>query len=58
MIRRLLEYAIGRQLTYRDRFAVEELFEEAEGNGFKTRDIIVAICKSEVFQDGSPKKEN
>jgi mono/diheme cytochrome c family protein len=52
VIRRLLSYAIGRQLTYRDRFAVEELFEEAEDNDFKMRDVIVAICKSEVFKDG------
>jgi hypothetical protein len=58
MIRRLLSYGIGRTLTYRDRFAVEELFEEAEDNDFKMRDIIVSICKSDVFQDGSPTKED
>lgn len=58
MIRRLLSYSIGRKLTYRDRFAVEELFDQAEGNDFKMRDIIVSICKSEVFKDGSPTKED
>lgn len=58
VIRRLLSYGIGRTLTYRDRFAVEALFEEAKENDFKMRDIIVSICKSEVFKDGSPKKED
>lgn len=58
VIRRLLSYSIGRKLTYRDRFAVEELFDQAKGNGFKMRDIIVSICKSEVFKDGSPTKED
>lgn len=58
VIRRLLSYSIGRTLTYRDRFAVQALFEQAQGNDFKMRDIIVSICKSEVFKDGSPKKED
>ncbi|MEM6258880.1 MAG: DUF1592 domain-containing protein [Planctomycetota bacterium] len=58
VIRRLLSYSIGRVLTYRDRFAVEELFEKAEANDFKMRDIIVSICQSGVFKDGSPKKED
>lgn len=58
VIRRLLTYSIGRHLTYRDRFAVEELFDEAEDNGFKMRDIIVSICKSDVFKDTTSKKED
>lgn len=58
VIRRLLSYSVGRHLTYRDRFAVEELFEQAEGNDFKMRDIIVSICKSDVFRDATPKKED
>lgn len=58
VIRRLLTYGIGRHLTYRDRFAVEALFEEAEHNGFKMRDIIVSICKSDVFKDSTPTKED
>ncbi|MEO0477255.1 MAG: DUF1585 domain-containing protein, partial [Planctomycetota bacterium] len=58
MIRRLLEYAIGRRLTYMDRFAVEELCEEAEDKKYGVRDIIVSICLSDVFLDGSPTKED
>lgn len=58
VIRRLLTYSIGRHLTYRDRFAVEELFDEAERNDFKMRDIIVSICKSDVFRDLPRQKED
>lgn len=58
MIRRLLEYGIGRRLTYMDRFAVEALFEEAQDNGFGMRDIIVSICNSDVFRDVTVLKED
>jgi len=58
VIRRLLTYGIGRKLTYMDRFEVEELFEEAQDNDFKMRDIIVSICKSDVFRDVTQAKED
>jgi|GEM_PF-258024 len=58
VIRRLVSYSIGRHLTYRDRFEVQALFEQAEDNDFKMRDIIVSICQSDVFQDEAPKKED
>jgi mono/diheme cytochrome c family protein len=54
VIRRLLTYAVGRELTYRDRFAVQALFEQAEKNDFKMRDIIVSICLSDVFNGEIP----
>lgn len=58
VIRRLLSYSIGRHLTYRDRFEVQALFDQAQANDFKMRDIIVSICQSDVFQDAAPKKED
>jgi len=58
VIRRLLTYGIGRHLTYHDRFAVEALSEENEANDFGMRDIIVSICKSEVFRDRRLEKED
>ncbi|MGY8769478.1 MAG: DUF1592 domain-containing protein [Pirellulales bacterium] len=58
VIRRLLSYSIGRNLTYRDRFEVETLFDQAKGNNFAIRDIIVSICQSDVFRDTTPKKED
>lgn len=51
VLRRLLAYGIGRELTFRDRFTVETLFKQSAANGFKMRDAIVAICQSPVFQD-------
>lgn len=50
MIRRLLTYGIGRELTYRDRFAVAELHDHASGNGYRLQDMIVSICQSETFR--------
>ena len=49
-MRRLLSYGIGRELTYRDRFAVEELLQQAKQNEYKLQDMIVAICQSESFR--------
>jgi mono/diheme cytochrome c family protein len=49
VVRRLLTYSLGRELTYHDRFAVESLVKEArtEKQGF--RDIIISICQSDLF---------
>jgi hypothetical protein len=49
VVRRLLSYSIGRELNYRDRFAVEKLVEETRGGDHGMRDIIVSICKSKTF---------
>ncbi len=54
MIRRLLTYSIGRELTYRDRFAVEDLIKQTKQNEFKLQDMIVAICQSETFTGIKP----
>lgn len=51
VIRRLLSYAVGRELSYRDRFDVEDLFDQANNNGFKIRDILISICQCHVFRD-------
>lgn len=53
-IRRLLSYGIGRELTYRDRFAVKRLQQQASSNDYKLRDIIIAICQSETFRGVTP----
>ena len=50
VLRRLLRYGIGRDLTFRDRFAVEKLLRQAKENEYKLRDMIVAICQSETFR--------
>ena len=58
VVRRLLSYSIGRQLTYRDRFAVEKLVQETHSSEHGIRDMIIAICKSDLFRDVSPTKED
>lgn len=58
VIRRLLSYGIGRHLTYRDRFVVNALFEESKKKDFGMRDIVVSICKSDVFRESSPNKKD
>jgi hypothetical protein len=50
VIRRLLTYSIGRDLTYRDRYAVEELLEQSKKNEYKLQDMIIAICQSQMFR--------
>lgn len=57
VIRRLLTYGIGRPLTFRDRFTVESLLQQAKTNDYKLRDLIVAICQSKTFQ-GHPVKSS
>jgi hypothetical protein len=49
VIRRLLAYSIGRELTYFDRFGVEELLEQSKSNEYKLQDMISSICQSKVF---------
>ena len=50
VIRRLLTYAIGRELSYRDRYAVEDIFSRSKERDFLLRDMIVSICQSSVFR--------
>jgi hypothetical protein len=57
VVRRLLTYAIGRELTYLDRFAVEQLVEQAKDDDYKLRDIIIAICKSDTIRFNAAKED-
>ena len=50
LIRRFLSYGLGRELTYRDRYAVEELLEESKKNEYKLLDTISSICQSKAFK--------
>ncbi|MFK7850632.1 MAG: DUF1592 domain-containing protein [Akkermansiaceae bacterium] len=51
VIRRLLSYGIGRELTYRDRFDVEALLAEAKKSDYGFKDMIVAVCLSDSFRE-------
>ncbi len=49
VIRRLMTYGIGRELTYRDRFEVKKLLKQSQENGYKLQDLIISICHSPTF---------
>ena len=57
VVRRLLTYGMGRELTYLDRFAVEKLAQQAQGSDYRLRDIIVDICQSETFRSTGKKED-
>jgi mono/diheme cytochrome c family protein len=58
VIRRLLTYGIGRALTYHDRYAVEDLLKQSKQNEHRFQDMILTVCRSEIFRTPitSPKK--
>lgn len=58
VIRRLLTYGLGRGLTYHDRYTVEELHKQTKKAGYGFQDMIVTVCRSELFRTPitSPKK--
>ena len=50
ILRRLLTYGIGRELTTHDRFAVAEMFKESATNEHRLLDMILTICQSSLFK--------
>ena len=57
VIRRLMTYSVGRELTYRDRFEVKKLLKLAEENGYKLQDMITSVCQSPTFTGTKTKEE-
>lgn len=53
VIRRMLTYAIGRELNYRDRVDVKNILSQSRENGFLLQDIIVSVCQSSTFRGAS-----
>lgn len=51
IVRRLLSYAIGRELDWQDRPEVKRMFGELQQDGFRLRDTIIKICQSETFRN-------
>lgn len=56
VLRRLLTYGLGRELTYHDRFAIDALLEQSRKSGYRWQDLIVTICQSELFRTGAATK--
>ena len=55
VIRRLLTYALGRELTWRDRPTVDALLARSRQNDHRLRDVIVDICRTELFLGVPPR---
>lgn len=55
VVRRLLSYAIGRELEADDYFAVQSLTQAAKANGYRFQDLIVSICQSSIFRNEVPR---
>ena len=53
VLRRLLGYALGRELDWRDRFEVKRLMNESQKLDFRIRDMIVLICQSPALQQNN-----
>ncbi len=53
LVRRLFTYALGRELTWRDRSAVDDLLRATATADYPLRDLIVGICRSELFVQAS-----
>ena len=51
LVRRFLTYGLGRELTYRDRAAEEQLLEYLKRSGLGMQDMIVAVCQSPLFRE-------
>jgi hypothetical protein len=50
IVRRLLAYGMGRELTSSDRHVVTQLCQQAKKNNYQLADMIVAICQSDTFR--------
>ncbi|MGL6097089.1 MAG: DUF1592 domain-containing protein, partial [Fimbriiglobus sp.] len=57
VLRRLYAYGLGRSLSWRDRFAVEEMRDRVRTSGYGVRDMIVAICRHDSFRNPTPERK-
>ncbi|MDA7864578.1 DUF1592 domain-containing protein [bacterium] len=53
ILRRLLGYALGRELDWRDHFEVKRLMSESHKSDFRLRDMIILICQSTTFKNNN-----
>ena len=45
-----MTYAIGRELTFRDRFEIEKILKKLKVDGYGFRDMVIEVCKSSIFR--------
>ena len=49
IVEKLLVHALGRELTAADRPAIRHIVEQAAGNGYRLRDLVLLCCESELI---------
>ena len=50
VLRKLMTYAIGRELTFRDRAEIQKILKKLKVDGYGFRDMIIEVCKSSIFR--------
>ena len=43
-------YAIGRELTFRDRDEIQKILKKLKVDGYRFRDMVIEVCKSFIFR--------
>ncbi|MFK7852141.1 MAG: DUF1592 domain-containing protein [Akkermansiaceae bacterium] len=56
VVRRLLTYGLGRELTYHDRYVVEGLMKQSKNKSYKLQDLIVSVCQDDLFTGKKPQQ--
>jgi hypothetical protein len=49
LVEKLLIHALGRELTAADRPAIRRIVEQAAGDGFRLRDLVLLCCESDLI---------
>ena len=45
-----MTYAIGRELTFRDRAEIQKILKKLKVDGYRFRDMVIEVCKSSIFR--------
>ena len=50
VLRKLMTYAIGRELKFRDRTEIQKILKKLKVDGYRFRDMVIEVCKSSIFR--------
>ncbi|MFT6793360.1 MAG: hypothetical protein ACJAR1_001356 [Rubritalea sp.] len=57
VLRRLLTYGIGRELSFRDRFEIEKILKKSEKDQYLLKSMIIEVCQSTIFKNIQSKQK-
>ena len=49
LVTHLLTHALGRHIEPEDRFAIDKIMVSVEDDGYRLRDLVVAVTTSDLF---------